>query len=150
MTKFRPCIDLHSGQVKQIVGGTLSQVAADLKTNYVSKLPSAHYAGLYQNHDLRGGHVVKLGPGNEEAALEACRTWPGGLQIAGGITNENAQYWIDQGADKVSKRLYGDSMFICIPIGDVEHLTLFPLKFEQILVCLSCVIASNANRGMWI
>lgn len=149
MTKFRPCIDLHSGQVKQIVGGTLSQVAADLKTNYVSKLPSAHYAGLYQKHDLRGGHVVKLGPGNEEAAKEACRTWPGGLQIAGGITNENAQYWIDQGADKVSKRLYCDSMFICIPLADVEILILFPLKFAQIPVCLSCVIASNANRGMW-
>lgn len=55
MTKFRPCIDLHSGQVKQIVGGTLSTVAADLKTNYVSKLPASHYAGLYQKHDLRGG-----------------------------------------------------------------------------------------------
>lgn len=101
MTKFRPCIDLHSGQVKQIVGGTLSTVAADLKTNYVSKLPASHYAGLYQKHDLRGGHVVKLGPGNEEAAQEACKTWPGGLQIAGGITDKNAQYWIDQGADKV-------------------------------------------------
>ncbi|CAG7931503.1 unnamed protein product [Penicillium olsonii] len=101
MTKFRPCIDLHSGQVKQIVGGTLSQVAADLKTNYVSKLPASHYAGLYQKHDLRGGHVVKLGPGNEEAAQEACKTWPGGLQVAGGITDKNAKYWIDQGADKV-------------------------------------------------
>ncbi|CAI7578135.1 unnamed protein product [Penicillium bialowiezense] len=101
MTKFRPCIDLHSGQVKQIVGGTLSTVAADLKTNYVSKLPASHYAGLYQKHDLRGGHVVKLGPGNEEAAQEACKMWPGGLQIAGGITDKNAQYWIDQGADKV-------------------------------------------------
>jgi phosphoribosylformimino-5-aminoimidazole carboxamide ribotide isomerase len=102
MTQFRPCIDLHSGQVKQIVGGTLSNVPADLKTNYVSKLPASHYAGLYQKHNLRGGHVVKLGPGNDEAAKEALRTWPGGLQVAGGITDENAQYWIDQGADKVS------------------------------------------------
>ncbi|KAJ6159988.1 hypothetical protein N7497_004525 [Penicillium chrysogenum] len=102
MTKFRPCIDLHSGQVKQIVGGTLSQVATDLKTNYVSKLPASHYAGLYQKHDLRGGHVVKLGPGNEEAAQEALKAWPGGLQVAGGITDKNAQYWIDQGADKFS------------------------------------------------
>lgn len=101
MTKFRPCIDLHSGQVKQIVGGTLSSVAADLKTNYVSKLPASYYAELYQKNNLRGGHVVKLGPGNEEAAQEALRTWPGGLQVAGGITDQNAQYWIDQGADKV-------------------------------------------------
>ncbi|KAF7719544.1 Phosphoribosylformimino-5-aminoimidazole carboxamide ribotide isomerase [Penicillium ucsense] len=101
MTQFRPCIDLHSGQVKQIVGGTLSQVAEDLKTNYVSKLPASHYAELYRKHNLRGGHVVKLGPGNEEAALEALRAWPNGSQIAGGITNQNAQYWIDQGAEKV-------------------------------------------------
>lgn len=102
MTKFRPCIDLHSGQVKQIVGGTLSHVPADLKTNYVSTHPTSHYAGLYQKHGLRGGHVVKLGPGNDEAALEAVKTWPGGLQVAGGITDKNAQYWIDQGAEKVS------------------------------------------------
>ena len=102
MTKFRPCIDLHSGQVKQIVGGTLSNVPADLKTNYVSKLPASHYAGLYQKHELRGGHAVKLGPGNDDATKEALKTWPGGLQVAGGITDENAQYWIDQGAEKVA------------------------------------------------
>lgn len=102
MTKFRPCIDLHSGQVKQIVGGTLSNVEGDLKTNYVSKLPASHYAGLYQKHNLRGGHVVKLGPGNDEAAQESVQTWPNGLQVAGSITDKNAQYWIDQGAEKVS------------------------------------------------
>lgn len=101
MTKFRPCIDLHSGQVKQIVGGTLSDRDSDLKTNYVSKLPASHYAELYRKHELRGGHVVMLGPGNDEAAKEALRTWPGGLQVAGGINDKNARYWIDQGADKV-------------------------------------------------
>ncbi|KAL2219812.1 1--5-imidazole-4-carboxamide isomerase [Thermoascus aurantiacus ATCC 26904] len=101
MTRFRPCIDLHAGKVKQIVGGTLSEVPGELKTNYVSELPSSHYAALYRDHDLRGGHVVMLGPGNEEAAKEALRTWPGGLQVAGGITDKNAQYWIDQGAEKV-------------------------------------------------
>ena len=101
MTKFRPCIDLHSGQVKQIVGGTLSSVAADLKTNYVSKLPASHYAELYRKNDLRGGHVVMLGPGNDEAAKEALRTWPAGLQVAGGITDQNAKYWVEMGAEKV-------------------------------------------------
>jgi phosphoribosylformimino-5-aminoimidazole carboxamide ribotide isomerase len=105
MTKFRPCIDLHSGQVKQIVGGTLSDRDSDLKTNYVSKLPASHYAKLYRKHELRGGHVVMLGPGNDEAAKEALRTWPGGLQVAGGINDKNAQYWIDQGADKVGPLL---------------------------------------------
>ncbi|KAI9924410.1 Enzyme that catalyzes the fourth step in the histidine pathway [Aspergillus wentii] len=101
MTKFRPCIDLHSGQVKQIVGGTLSKVDSDLKTNYVSKLPASHYAEQYRKHDLRGGHVVKLGPGNDDAAKDSLSTWPGGLQVAGGITDKNAQYWIDHGAEKV-------------------------------------------------
>ncbi|EED18238.1 5-proFAR isomerase His6, putative [Talaromyces stipitatus ATCC 10500] len=101
MTKFRPCIDLHSGQVKQIVGGTLTTVDSELKTNYVSKLPASHYANLYRQHDLRGGHVVMLGPGNTGAAKEALKAWPGGLQVAGGITDENALYWIEQGAEKV-------------------------------------------------
>ncbi|KAL4942126.1 hypothetical protein BDV06DRAFT_169282 [Aspergillus oleicola] len=101
MSKFRPCIDLHSGQVKQIVGGTLSTTESGLKTNYVSKLPASHYAELYKKHNLRGGHVVKLGPGNDDAAREALRAWPGGLQVAGGITDENAKYWVEMGADKV-------------------------------------------------
>lgn len=101
MTKFRPCIDLHSGQVKQIVGGTLTTVDSELKTNYISKLPASHYADLYKQHDLRGGHVVMLGPGNTEAAQEALKAWPGGLQVAGGITDQNASYWIEQGAEKV-------------------------------------------------
>ncbi|EEA24491.1 Enzyme that catalyzes the fourth step in the histidine pathway [Talaromyces marneffei ATCC 18224] len=101
MTKFRPCIDLHSGQVKQIVGGTLTTVDSELKTNYISKLPASHYADLYKQHDLRGGHVVMLGPGNTEAAKEALKAWPNGLQVAGGITDQNASYWIEQGAEKV-------------------------------------------------
>ena len=71
MTKFRPCIDLHSGQVKQIVGGTLTTTSTDLKTNYVSKLPAGHFAQLYKDNDLEGAHVIMLGPGNEEAAKEA-------------------------------------------------------------------------------
>jgi phosphoribosylformimino-5-aminoimidazole carboxamide ribotide isomerase len=138
MTKFRPCIDLHSGQVKQIVGGTLSQVATDLKTNYVSKLPASHYAGLYQKHDLRGGHVVKLGPGNEEAAQEALKTWPGGLQVAGGITDKNAQYWIDQGADKVSPR----ARWITISsLGIVLGRELNYVYPFEVPGCLRCLIA---------
>ena len=130
MTKFRPCIDLHSGQVKQIVGGTLSQVAADLKTNYVSKLPASHYAGLYQKHDLRGGHVVKLGPGNEEAAQEALQTWPGGLQVAGGITDKNAQYWIDQGADKVSPLFPHGLLFLRSELCLIENTMISMLSFQ--------------------
>ena len=103
MTRFRPCIDLHSGQVKQIVGGTLSTISSDLKTNHVSTQPAKYFAKLYRNHDCRGGHVIMLGPGNEEAAKEALATWPGGLQVGGGISDQNAREWIAQGAEKVNQ-----------------------------------------------
>jgi phosphoribosylformimino-5-aminoimidazole carboxamide ribotide isomerase len=104
MTKFRPCIDLHAGQVKQIVGGTLTEKDADLKTNYVSKHPAGYYAKLYREHNLTGAHVIMLGPGNEEAAKEALAAWPGGMQIGGGITDKNAAQWVEWGADKVKLR----------------------------------------------
>lgn len=106
MTRFRPCIDLHSGQVKQIVGGTLSTEASGLKTNYVSKLPSSHYAQLYKDSALSGAHVIMLGPGNETAAEEALSTWPGALQLGGGINNTNAKQWIEKGAEKVTNSFF--------------------------------------------
>ncbi|KAI9818557.1 MAG: Enzyme that catalyzes the fourth step in the histidine pathway [Pycnora praestabilis] len=101
MTRFRPCIDLHSGQVKQIVGGTLTTTSSDLKTNYVSKLPAAHFAKLYRDNGLSGAHVISLGPGNEEAAKEALAEWKDGLQLGGGITDKNAAQWLEWGAEKV-------------------------------------------------
>ena len=87
---FRPCIDLHNGQVKQIVGGTLDDNEKP-DTNFVSDKDSAYYASLYRRDQVTGGHVIKLGPGNEEAAKEALKAWPGGLQIGGGINAENAK-----------------------------------------------------------
>lgn len=101
MTRFRPCIDLHAGQVKQIVGGTLDSATSELKTNFVSPHPPAHFAGLYRDNDLKGAHVIMLGPGNTEAARESLAAWPGGLQVGGGITDKNAKEWIDAGAEKV-------------------------------------------------
>jgi len=101
MTIFRPCVDLHAGQVKQIVGGTLSTIDTELKTNYVSKLPAGHYAKLYKEHSAVGAHVIMLGPGNDDAAREALAAWPNGLQVGGGITEKNAAQWIDLGAEKV-------------------------------------------------
>ena len=77
MTQFRPCIDLHQGQVKQIVGGSLNDEGA--QTNYISPHDAAYYADLYRQHQLHGGHVIALGPGNEEQALAALAAWPGGL-----------------------------------------------------------------------
>ena len=102
MTKFRPCIDLHSGQVKQIVGGTLSTDISTLKTNHVSSLPASHFARLYREHVLAGAHVIMLGPGNEKAATEALEAWPFALQVGGGINEENSQAWINRGAEKVT------------------------------------------------
>jgi phosphoribosylformimino-5-aminoimidazole carboxamide ribotide isomerase len=96
--RFRPCIDLHDGKVKQIVGSTLSDSQATLRTNFSSDLPPAHYATLYRRDNLRGGHIIMLGGGNEKAAHEALAAWPGGLQVGGGITADNAVFWLDQGA----------------------------------------------------
>ncbi|ORY69801.1 uncharacterized protein BCR38DRAFT_93023 [Pseudomassariella vexata] len=101
MTRFRPCIDLHAGQVKQIIGGTLDSATSELKTNYVSLQPAGHFARLYKDNDLVGAHVIMLGPKNDDAAADAVSAWPGGLQLGGGINDSNAKLWIDKGAEKV-------------------------------------------------
>ena len=96
---FRPCIDLHEGKVKQIVGGTLGD--EDLRTNFVSAQSAAWFAEIYRRDDLCGGHVIMLGAGNEIEARAALKTFPGGLQIGGGINSENARDWLDAGASHV-------------------------------------------------
>jgi phosphoribosylformimino-5-aminoimidazole carboxamide ribotide isomerase len=98
--KFRPCIDLHNGKVKQIVGGSLTD-EAEPETNFISENPPSWYAKLYKKDWLTGGHVIKLGAGNDDAAREALAAWPGGLQVGGGITVENAFQWLDRGAAQV-------------------------------------------------
>lgn len=98
---FRPCIDLHEGRVKQIVGGTLSDDPAGLRTHFVSDQPASWYAELYKRDGLEGGHIIMLGPGNDAAAREALTAYPHGLQIGGGITAENAQGFLDSGASHV-------------------------------------------------
>jgi len=98
---FRPCIDLHEGRVKQIVGGTLSDCAEGLQTNFVSARPASWYAELYRKDDLRGGHVIQLGSRNETAAREALAAFPGGLQLGGGVNADNAAGWLDAGASHV-------------------------------------------------
>ena len=113
MTKFRPCIDLHNGQVKQIVGGSLrdsetttsseTKPASDnsLVENFVATHPAEWFAEKYADDKLTGGHVIKLGPGNESAAAAALAAYPQGLQIGGGIDLGNAARWIDAGASHV-------------------------------------------------
>ena len=101
MTLFRPCIDLHAGKVKQIVGGSLTDDKRNLKTNFESTRPAHYYAELYQKAGLTGGHLIKLGPGNDVAAREALAAYPGGLQVGGGISRENAVEWLEAGASHV-------------------------------------------------
>lgn len=98
---FRPCIDLHNGKVKQIVGGTLGDSPEDPRTNFVSEHPAAWFADMYRRDGLAGGHVIMLGPGNESEANAALRAFPGGLQVGGGIHSENAGAWLDSGASHV-------------------------------------------------
>ena len=100
--KFRPCIDLHGGQVKQIVGSTLSDVDPGLlQTNFCADKPSSWFAELYRRDNLAGGHIIMLGPGNDAAAAEALAAWPDGMQIGGGIHPGNAALWLERGASHV-------------------------------------------------
>lgn len=106
--KFRPCIDIHNGRVKQIVGGSLQDEGNQAKTNFTSEYTAEYYAKMYEKDGLTGGHVIMLNAKGSEyyeatkkQALLALQAYPGGLQIGGGITAENAREYIDGGASHV-------------------------------------------------
>ena len=141
MSLFRPCIDLHDGVVKQIVGGTLTDDGA--KTNFVASHSPAYYAELYKKDDLTGGHVIKLGPGNDDAAREALAAWHGGLQIGGGITAENAQEWLDAGAAKVivTSYIFKDGEIL---LANLEKL-FAAVGRERLVLDLSCRKKTDGN-----
>lgn len=112
ITRFRPCIDLHGGKVKQIVGSTLTAASENgdnsaassidaVQENFVTDSPPSFFGELYMRDALPGGHVIMLGPGNEEAAMEALRSYPGGFHVGGGITPDNASRFLDAGASHV-------------------------------------------------
>lgn len=101
MTTFRPCIDLHDGKVKQIVGGTLRDHGPGPRENFVSDQSPASFAQRYRADNLTGGHIIKLGPGNDEAARAALAAWPGGMQLGGGINADNAAEWLSAGSSQV-------------------------------------------------
>jgi phosphoribosylformimino-5-aminoimidazole carboxamide ribotide isomerase len=98
---FRPCIDLHEGRVKQIVGGSLRDDGAGLQTNFVADHDAGWFAARFRDDALKGGHVIQLGPGNDAAARLALRTFPYGLQLGGGVTPTNAAGWLEAGASHV-------------------------------------------------
>ncbi len=106
--KFRPCIDIHNGKVKQIVGGTLADKSDYAEDNFVSEYGADFYANLYKKHALSGGHIILLNPhtsdfhkANLQEAYSALDSFRGGLQIGGGVTAENAKSFIDAGASHV-------------------------------------------------
>lgn len=98
---FRPCIDLRGGRVVQIVGGSLTDSGAGVRTHFEAEQPPSWFAARYRQDGLTGGHVIALGPGNEAAAREALGAWPGGLQYGGGVQAANARDWLDAGASHV-------------------------------------------------
>lgn len=106
--QFRPCIDIHNGAVKQIVGGSLKDIGDQAKENFVSEYDAAFYARLYQKYNLKGGHIILLNNKQSEffgatkrQALEALAAYPGGLMIGGGVDADNAMEYIKAGASHV-------------------------------------------------
>lgn len=106
--KFRPCIDIHNGKVKQIIGGSLIDTGNQAKENFVSAYDGGFYANLYKEHGLKGGHIILLNPvGSEyyeadvEQARLALQAYSGGLQIGGGMNADNAQRFLEMGASHV-------------------------------------------------
>ncbi len=106
--EFRPCIDIHNGKVKQIVGGSLSDLGDRAQENFVSEQDAVFYAKLYQKYKLKGGHIILLNAADspyyeatKAQALAALGAYPTGLQVGGGITAENAAEYLDAGASHV-------------------------------------------------
>lgn len=106
--EFRPCIDIHNGKVKQIVGGSLMDAGDQAQENFVSEQDAAFFAHLYKEAEIRGGHIILLNARDSEyyeatkaQAMLALREYPGGLQVGGGITAENAAEFLDAGASHV-------------------------------------------------
>lgn len=152
MTRFRGCIDIHSGEVKQIVGGTLDSSSATLITNHTSPHPSSHFSHLYASSKppVLGSHVIKLGPGCDAAAEEALAAWPDKLQVGGGVTAENAKGWIEKGAQSVIVTSW------LFPGGKLSKERLEELRDrvgrERLVVDLSCrtVVEGDSGKKKWV
>jgi Phosphoribosylformimino-5-aminoimidazole carboxamide ribonucleotide (ProFAR) isomerase len=128
MTKFRPCIDLHDGKVKQIVGSSLSDNGSGLKTNFETDMSAAAFAEMYKRDGVKGGHVIMLGKGNEAAAKAALAAYEVGSEVGGGITAVNAKEYLDAGASHVIVTSW------IFPNGelDIERLRLLTKHHRQI------------------
>ena len=106
--EFRPCIDIHNGKVKQIVGGSLKDAGDQAAENFVAEQDAAYFAKLYQKEGIKGGHIILLNPvsseyykATREQAEHALRAYPGGLQIGGGVSGCRSESC--------------DRYFVCVP-----------------------------------
>jgi phosphoribosylformimino-5-aminoimidazole carboxamide ribotide isomerase len=135
--RFRPCIDLHNGMVKQIVGGTLSdRPQAQPVTNFETDRSPADFAEIYQRDGLAGGHVIMLGPGNTAAAIAALAAFPGGLHAGGGINPRNAALFLDAGASHVIVTSYFIVNGLIVPERLAEMVS--AVGRSRIVIDLSC------------
>lgn len=141
--KFRPCIDIHNGEVKQIVGSSLSDQDAGCRENFVSIYDSTYYARMYKEDGLKGGHVILLNPPSApkysqtlQQALAALNEFPGGLQVGGGITPDNAEQFLVNGASHVivTSYVFKDGKI------DFENLKAISSRIgkEKLVLDLSC------------
>ena len=141
--KFRPCIDIHNGAVKQIVGGSLRDQENQATDNFVSKQNAAYYAKRYQNDGLTGGHIILLNKEGSEyyeadvlQAREALTVFPKGMQLGGGIHPENAEKFLDMGASHVivTSYIFRDGII------DMERLEKLSAQIgkEHLVLDLSC------------
>lgn len=149
MTIFRPCIDLHQGKVKQIVGGTLiDKDPLAVITNFESTNSVSYYVNLYKEHGLEGTHVIRLGEGNEAATAEALQAWPDGLMVGGGITGENALAFIQKGAQKIiiTSWLFPDGRFSEERAELIANL----VGRERCVFDLSCRRIEGGDEASWV
>lgn len=141
--RFRPCIDIHGGRVKQIVGSSLDDAAGTAEENFVSEQDASYYADKYRRDGLAGGHIILLDrPGTEAHELDrrqaagALGAFPGGMQIGGGVTVENAAEYIEAGASHVivTSYVFRDGKILWDNIRALEE----TVGREHIVLDLSC------------
>ena len=146
--EFRPCIDIHNGQVKQIVGGSLTDVGDFARENFVAKQDAAFFAQLYRSEGIKGGHIILLNAKDspyyartKAQAYAALEAYLGGLQVGGGITPENAADFLKAGASHVivTSYVFHDGM---IDFERLEKLVEVVGK-EHLVLDLSCKKQEN-------
>lgn len=149
--EFRPCIDIHNGKVKQIVGGSLKDQGDFAKENFVSEVDASFYANLYRQKECKGGHVILLNAkdspmyeATKQQAILALQSFPGGLQVGGGITSDNAAEFIRYGASHVivTSHVFHDGMI------DMERLQALcdNVGSDHIVLDLSCKKVEDEYR----